>query len=69
MSLVGLDKFRKNNLVKVPPEVDDKGESTEVQVLEEFNPDQFLDQLKKTRSHLPALLGAHAIRECANPRR
>ena len=29
------------------PEVNDKGEFTEVQVLEEFDPDQFLDRLKK----------------------
>ena len=48
MPLIGLDKFKKDNvIVEVPPEVDDKGEFTEVQVLEEFDPDQFLDQLKK----------------------
>ena len=43
---LGLDKFKKDNVVEVPPEVDDRGESTEVQVLEEFDPDQFLNQLK-----------------------
>ena len=43
---LGLGKFKKDNLVELPPEVDDQGESTEVQVLEEFDPDQFLNQLK-----------------------
>ena len=37
-------------LIEVPPVVDEKGEHTEVQVLEEselFDPDQFLEQLEK----------------------
>ena len=47
MSRIGLEKFEKDNVVELPPKVDDKGELTKVQVLEEFDPDQFLDQLKK----------------------
>ena len=43
---MGLDKFKKDNVVELPPEVDDQGEFTEVQVLQEFDPDQFLNQLK-----------------------
>ena len=35
MSLIGLYKLRKDNLQEIPPVVDDKGEITEVQVLEE----------------------------------
>ena len=42
---LGLDRFKKDNLIELPPEVDHRGESTEVQVLEEFNPDQFLKQM------------------------
>ena len=40
---IALDKFKKDNLVELPPEVDDQGEFTEVQVLQEFDPDQFLN--------------------------
>ena len=50
---VGLDKFKKDNLVEIPPEVDDQGEFTEVQVLEEFDPDKFLNQLKPQDSICP----------------
>ena len=46
LEAMGLDKFKKDDLVEVSPEVDDRGEFTEVQVLEEFDPDQFLNQLK-----------------------
>jgi len=68
MSRIGLEKFEKDNVIgEVSPEVDDKGEFTEVQVLQEFDPDQFLAQLK-TRSHLPALFGTNEIWECANSR-
>jgi len=55
MSRIGLEKFEKDNLVELPPEVDDKGEFTEVQVLEEFDPDQFLNQLK-TQDHTCGVL-------------
>ena len=51
MTLTGLDKFKKDNVMcEVPPVADDKGEFTEVQVLEEgnaFDPDRFLDQFEK----------------------
>ena len=51
MTLIGLDKFKKDNVMcEVPPVADDKGEFTEVQVLEEgdaFDPDRFLDQFEK----------------------
>ena len=51
MTPLGPDKFKKDNVVRVvPPIADDKGEFTEVQVLEEgdvFDPDRFLDQLEK----------------------
>ena len=44
---IGLDRFKKDNVIELPREVDDKGEFTEVQVLQEFDPDQFLNQLKR----------------------
>ena len=53
MSRIGLEKFEKDNVVELPPEVDDKGEFTEVQVLQEFDPDQFLNQLKPQDSICP----------------
>ena len=54
MPLEGLAKFEKNRvLTEIPPEKDEKGEVTEVQVLEEgeisdvyvgvFDPDEFLE--------------------------
>ena len=60
MTLTGLDKFKKDSVIReVPPVADDKGEFTEVQVLEEgdvFDPDRFLDQFEKHQ--------APARREC-----
>jgi len=53
LEAMGLDKFKKDDLVEVSPEVDDRGEFTEVQVLEEFDPDQFLNQLKPQDSICP----------------
>ena len=62
MTPIGLDKFKKDSVVcEVPPVVDDKGEFTEVQVLEEgevFDPDEFLDQLEK---HQPPKCPRHMV--------
>jgi len=45
MEPIGLDKFKKDSVVELPPEVDERGECSEVQVLEEFDPDAFLRQV------------------------
>ena len=50
---IGLDKFKKDH-VEVSPEVDEHGEFTEVQVLEEgdaFDPDAILEKLIKKPTH------------------
>ena len=70
MTLIGPDKFKKDNVREVPPVMDDKGEFTEVQVLEEgevFDPDQFLDQLLTPTPSLPRVPPVSCppeIREC-----
>ena len=57
MTLVGLDKFKKDAVLEEVSHVaDEKGEFTEVQVLEEFDPDQFLDQLEQHQPQCPRCL-------------
>ena len=60
MCLEGLTKFEKAKvLTEVPPVKDEKGEITEVQVLEEgevFDPDEFLDQLQQHQPECPRCL-------------
>lgn len=55
--MVGLDKFKIDRvLTEVPPVPDEKGEITEVQVLEEggvFDPDETLDQMDEYQSRQP----------------
>ena len=51
---MGLEKIKKDtNLTEVLPVPDAKGEISEVQVLEEFDPDEFLDQLERYQSQCP----------------
>ena len=61
MHLEGLAKFERNKVFKeVPPVKDEKGEATEVQVLEEgdvyvgvFDPDEFLEKLEQFQPQCP----------------
>ena len=59
---IGLDKYKKD-YVKVHPEVDEKGEFAELQVLQEaFDSDQCLDQLEKNkRPAMPLSYDTHEI--------
>ena len=60
MCLEGLTKFEKAKiLTEVPPVKDEKGEITEVQLLEGgevFDPDEFLDQLQQHQPECPRCL-------------
>ena len=65
MHLEGLAKFEKDKvLTEISPEKDEKGEATEVQVLEEgelpdgfhvavFDPDEFLEKLEQFQPQCP----------------
>ena len=69
MHLEGLAKFERNKvLTEVPPVKDEKGEATEVQVLEEgdvyvgvFDPDEFLEKLEQFHTSMPAMSSSHEI--------
>ena len=53
-TFMGLEKIKKDtNLTEVLPVPDAKGEISEVQVLEEFDPYEFLDQLEQYQSQCP----------------
>ena len=69
MHLEGLAKFERNKVFKeVPPVKDEKGEATEVQVLEEgdvyvgvFDPDEFLEKLEQFHTSMPAMSSSQAV--------